>query len=41
VFQNLDEAMEVPPVPLPWHVARKLVEQSKQLVRTTYKANFN
>ena len=33
VFQNLDKAMEVPPVPLPWHVAKKLVEQGKPPVR--------
>ncbi|XP_076820688.1 uncharacterized protein LOC143466001 isoform X1 [Clavelina lepadiformis] len=29
IFRNIDKAMEVPPVPLPWHIAKKLVEHEK------------
>ena len=37
VFHNIEKAMEVPPVPLPWHVAKKLVEQGKPMVSTLSK----
>lgn len=42
VFENIEKAMEVPPVPMPWHIARKIgievgildeVEFNKYLVK--------
>ncbi|XP_078481248.1 zinc finger protein ZF(C2H2)-68 isoform X3 [Ciona intestinalis] len=37
IFHNIEKAMEVPPVPLPWHIAKKYVDQDKTLDFSDFK----
>uniref|UniRef100_H2Y9K6 C2H2-type domain-containing protein n=1 Tax=Ciona savignyi TaxID=51511 RepID=H2Y9K6_CIOSA len=41
IFHNIEKAMEVPPVPLPWHIARKYVDQDKALDQADMNKNEN